>query len=127
MLPLVPSLYSSTVRLANHIAGPRCYIFYAASTQLATILLATRPQWYLYQSLASNFLYVLPWVIACQVADLKPETAWVYHRWVFGGSLVFSFICILLVDLIWAWVLCSRRARLEPVYGAEDRGGEYVS
>jgi len=37
-----------------------CYIFYAMSTQLATILLATRLRWYLYQSLASNFLYVLP-------------------------------------------------------------------
>ena len=31
-----------------------CYIFYALSTQLATILLATRPRWYLYQSLVSN-------------------------------------------------------------------------
>lgn len=31
-----------------------CYIFYAMSTQLATVLLATRPRWYLYQSLASN-------------------------------------------------------------------------
>jgi hypothetical protein len=35
-----------------------CYIFYAISTQLATVLLATRPRWYLYQSLASNTLYV---------------------------------------------------------------------
>jgi hypothetical protein len=40
-----------------------CYIFYAMSTQLATVLLATRPKWYLYQSLASNFLYVMPWAI----------------------------------------------------------------
>ncbi|KAF5673940.1 putative family oxidoreductase [Fusarium denticulatum] len=31
-----------------------CYIFYATSTQLATILLATRPRWYLYQSLATR-------------------------------------------------------------------------
>ncbi|KAM0695575.1 hypothetical protein Q7P36_004056 [Cladosporium allicinum] len=29
-----------------------CYIFYAVSTQLAAILLATRPRWYLYQSLS---------------------------------------------------------------------------
>ncbi|KAF3071870.1 putative NADP-dependent mannitol dehydrogenase [Trichoderma lentiforme] len=34
-----------------------CYIFYAMSTQLATILQATRPKWYLYQSLASNLLF----------------------------------------------------------------------
>ncbi|KAL2177538.1 uncharacterized protein P884DRAFT_299930 [Thermothelomyces heterothallicus CBS 202.75] len=30
-----------------------CYIFYAASTQLASVVLATRPKWYLYQSLAT--------------------------------------------------------------------------
>ena len=35
------------------------YIFYTASTQLASVMLATRPKWYLYQSLASNLLYVL--------------------------------------------------------------------
>ncbi|OAA69584.1 hypothetical protein ISF_02854 [Cordyceps fumosorosea ARSEF 2679] len=29
-----------------------CYIFYAMSTQMATILLATRPRWYLWQSLS---------------------------------------------------------------------------
>ncbi|ELQ32363.1 hypothetical protein OOU_Y34scaffold01179g4 [Pyricularia oryzae Y34] len=40
-----------------------CYIFYAMSTMLATILLATRPRWYLLQSLVSNMLYVLPWAI----------------------------------------------------------------
>ncbi|KAF9880695.1 C6 zinc finger domain protein [Colletotrichum karsti] len=33
-----------------------CYIFYAMSTMLATVLLATRPRWYLWQSLASNLL-----------------------------------------------------------------------
>ena len=37
-----------------------CYIFYAMSTQMATVLLATRPKWYLWQSLANNLLYVLP-------------------------------------------------------------------
>ncbi|KAL7961537.1 hypothetical protein V8C34DRAFT_327549 [Trichoderma compactum] len=36
-----------------------CYIFYAMSTQLATILQATRPKWYLYQSLASNLLHLM--------------------------------------------------------------------
>ncbi|KAK6706783.1 hypothetical protein SNK04_007802 [Fusarium graminearum] len=52
-----------------------CYVFYAMSTQLATILLATRPKWYLYQSLASNLLYVLPWAIFAlwedQVGDFQ--------------------------------------------------------
>lgn len=90
-----------------------CYVFYAMSTQLATILLATRPKWYLYQSLVSNLAYVLPWAIACQVADLDSTNAWSYHSLVFGGSLVFSFIDILVVNTFWAWTLTTGRARLE--------------
>ncbi|KAJ9137440.1 MatE (Na+-driven multidrug efflux pump) domain protein [Pleurostoma richardsiae] len=90
-----------------------CYIFYAMSTQLATVLLATRPKWYLYQSLASNLLYVLPWAIVCQVKDLDEDHAWTYHSLVFGGSLVFSFVDILVVDLLWAWTLVTGRVRLE--------------
>ncbi|KAH7309579.1 hypothetical protein B0I35DRAFT_359446 [Stachybotrys elegans] len=90
-----------------------CYIFYAVSTQLATILLATRPKWYLYQSLVSNLLYVLPWAIVCQVRDLDESNAWTYHSFVFGGSLVFSFVDILIVDTLWAWRLATGRSRLE--------------
>ena len=82
-----------------------CYIFYALSTQLATILLATVPLWYLYQSLVSNIFYVLPWAIVCQVAHLSADSAWKYHSFVFGGSLVFSFCDILLFVLLWAWKL----------------------
>lgn len=55
-----------------------CYVFYAMSTQLASVLQATRPRWYLYQSLVSNVLYVLPWAIACQVAMLDRNNAWSY-------------------------------------------------
>ncbi|KAL4725845.1 hypothetical protein ACLX1H_006519 [Fusarium chlamydosporum] len=80
-----------------------CYVFYAMSTQLATILLATRPKWYLYQSLASNLLYVLPWAIACQVDNLNDNNAWWYYKFVFGGSLVFSFGAVFIVDSLWAW------------------------
>ncbi|KAI0415245.1 hypothetical protein F5X98DRAFT_389240 [Xylaria grammica] len=90
-----------------------CYVFYAMSTQLATILLATRPKWYLYQSLASNILYVLPWAVACQVKDLDEANAWTYHSLVFGGSLVFSFIDIIIVDAVWAWTLVLGKVRLE--------------
>ncbi|KAI0128187.1 hypothetical protein F4776DRAFT_198539 [Hypoxylon sp. NC0597] len=90
-----------------------CYVFYAASTQLATILLATQPKWYLYQSLASNLLYVLPWAIVCQVKDLDVSNAWTYHRLVFGGSLVFSFIDVVMVDSLWVWTLMTGKARLE--------------
>ncbi|KAM0260395.1 hypothetical protein ACHAQJ_002797 [Trichoderma viride] len=92
-----------------------CYIFYAMSTQLATILLATRPKWYLYQSLASNLLYVLPWAIVCQVIHLDERNAWTYHSIIFGGSLVFSFFDVLIVVGIWMWTLWAGRARLEIV------------
>ncbi|GAM33934.1 hypothetical protein TCE0_013f01195 [Talaromyces pinophilus] len=79
-----------------------CYILYAIYTQLATILLATQPSWYLGQSLISNILYVLPWAIVCQVADLNQDNAWTYHSLVFGGSLVFSFVEILIITFFWA-------------------------
>ena len=90
-----------------------CYLFYASSTQLATILLATRPRWYLYQSLVSNLLYVLPWAIACQVASLSPDNAWTYHSVVFGGSLVFSFFDVLFFVVLWGWRLKRGRMKLE--------------
>ena len=67
----------------------------------------------MYQSLASNLLYVLPWAIACQVVDLNADDAWTYHSLVFGGSLVFSFADILVVDHLWAWALMTERASLE--------------
>lgn len=92
-----------------------CYIFYALSTQLATILLSTRPRWYLYQSLISNLLWVLPWAIAVTKIGITPEDAWTYHSVVFGGSLVFSFFDILIVDAIWAWTLMKGRMKLSPV------------
>jgi Na+-driven multidrug efflux pump len=95
-----------------------CYILYAASTQLATILLATRPSWYLYQSFVSNIFYVLPWAIVCQVINLNPQDAWKYHSLVFGGSLVFSFFDVLIVDLIWAWTLLTGRVKLDKFHGA---------
>jgi len=36
---------------------------------------------------------------------MTPDDAWKYHSIVFGGSLVFSFFDILVVDAIWAWAL----------------------
>jgi Na+-driven multidrug efflux pump len=89
-----------------------CYILYAVSTQLAAILAATMPRWYLYQSLASNILYVLPWAIVCQVTDLNAGDAWTYHSLVFGGGLVFSFFTILAVTSWWAVRLQSGKLRL---------------
>ncbi|CAA7260441.1 unnamed protein product [Cyclocybe aegerita] len=78
-----------------------CYICYAVSTQLATILLATQTRWYLYQSLVSNIFYALPWAIALPRIGITPETAWTYHKWVFGGSLVVSLGIIIAVDGLW--------------------------
>ena len=92
-----------------------CYIFYALSTQLATILLATRPRWYLYQSLISNLCWVLPWAIVVTQIGITPDDAWKYHSIVFGGSLVFSFLDIVIVDFIWVWTLVKGRMSLPPV------------
>ncbi|KAI4227536.1 MAG: hypothetical protein L6R40_008206 [Gallowayella cf. fulva] len=90
-----------------------CYIFYAVSQQLAAILLATRPRWYLYQSLLSNVFYVLPWAIVCQVANLNANDAWTYHSVVFGGSLVFSFFTVSMVVALWGWKLMRGKMRLD--------------
>ncbi|KXS96511.1 hypothetical protein AC578_6296 [Pseudocercospora eumusae] len=92
-----------------------CYICYAISTQLAAILLATHPRWYLYQSLASNLLWVLPWAIVVSVTKLNADNAWTYHSIVFGGSLVFSLADIIMVDAIWAWMLKKGRMRVPPL------------
>ena len=94
-----------------------CYIFYALSTQLATILLATRPRWYLYQSLVSNIGWVLPWAIAVTQIGVTPDNAWKYDSIVFGGSLVFSFFDILIVDGLWVWTLLRSRMSLPPITG----------
>ena len=89
-----------------------CYVLYGVSTQLAAMLVATRPRWYLYQSLASNILYVLPWAIACQVVRLDEKDAWTYHSLVFGGSLVFSFFIIIAVDAAWGMRLQRGKMRV---------------
>jgi len=92
-----------------------CYIFYALNTQLTSILLATKVDWYLFQSLVSNILYVLPWAIVCQVKRLNANDAWIYHSLVFGGSLVFSFFDISLFVTLWTWKLRRGTLRLGKV------------
>jgi hypothetical protein len=73
------------------------------------------PLWYLYQSLVSNLVWVLPWAIACQVTKLNAENAWTYHSVVFGGSLVFSFFDILLFLVVWTWWLSRGKMRVGVV------------
>lgn len=84
-----------------------CYILYGVSTQVAAVLVSTKPKWYLYQSLTSNILYVLPWAIVCQVKTLQKESAWTIHSVVFGGSLVFSFFVV--GGFVGVWWLRVRR------------------
>lgn len=64
-------------------------------TQRATVLLVTQPRWHLWQNLAGNLRYVLPWAIVFQMVNLNPISAWSHYSFVFGGSLVFSLADIL--------------------------------
>lgn len=65
------------------------------------------------QSLVSNLCYVLPWAIVCQILELSSNDAWTYYSFVFRGSLVFSFVDVLIVDAVWIWTLMTGKARLE--------------
>lgn len=92
-----------------------CYIFYALNYQLAAILLATVPRWYLYQALGSNFLWMLPWAIVVTKVDLPQAHAWTFYSVIFGGALVFDFFNVGLVVLLWAWRLSKGKVRLYAV------------
>lgn len=92
------------------------YIFYAVSTQISAVLLATVPRWYLYQSLGSNFLWMLPWAIVMTSAHGSEEDAWTYYAIIFGGALVFDFFNVALVFVLWAWRLMKGRMKLRQVH-----------
>ncbi|KAF2501886.1 hypothetical protein BU16DRAFT_211451 [Lophium mytilinum] len=92
-----------------------CYIFYAIDYQLAAILLATVPRWYLYQSLGSNFLWMLPWAIVVTVVRMSQTEAWKFYSIIFGGSLVFSCLNVALVLGLWIMRLMQGKIRLPPV------------
>ncbi|KAG8947077.1 hypothetical protein FRC03_001194 [Tulasnella sp. 419] len=79
-----------------------CYIFYAINAQLASILLATKPRWFLMNSVVVNVLWVFPWALALEVGiHITGSTAWRYHAIIFGGSLVLSFWVTLGVLALW--------------------------
>jgi Na+-driven multidrug efflux pump len=92
-----------------------CYIFYALNYQLAAILLATVPRWYLYQALGSNLLWMLPWAITVTRIGMTAENAWSYDSIIFGGALVFDFFNVSLVCCLWAWQLKKGKIPLVPV------------
>ncbi|KAJ5555269.1 hypothetical protein N7461_003739 [Penicillium sp. DV-2018c] len=88
------------------------YIFYGLNTQIAAILLATSPRWFLYQSIASNFLWDLPWAIVVTVTSLPKALAWTYYAIIFGGALVFSFIIVNSTAALWAYRLMQGKIRV---------------
>ena len=82
-----------------------CYIIYGVSTQLASLLLATRPRWFFAQSLITNVLWVLPWAVVVQAHGLRSGDPWRWHAIVFGGSMVVSGFVVSGVVMTWAWTL----------------------
>ncbi|CAD6576697.1 MAG: hypothetical protein ASARMPREDX12_007976 [Alectoria sarmentosa] len=93
-----------------------CYIFYALQYQLAAILLATSPRWYLYQALGSNFLWILPWAIVVTKVKLSEERAWTFYAIIFGGALVFDFFDVGITLGLWAWRLAKGKISLRKVH-----------
>jgi hypothetical protein len=59
---------------------------------------------------------VLPWAIVVSKVGITTQDAWTYHSVVFGGSLVFSFFDVLVVDFVWAWALLRGKMRLGKIY-----------
>ncbi|KAJ6116444.1 hypothetical protein N7512_006169 [Penicillium capsulatum] len=90
------------------------YIFYAANCQLAAILLATSPQWYLYQSLGSNFLWMLPWAIVATTMSWSQESSWKFYAIIFGGALVFDVFAVGSTLLLWMKRLSKGKIRAAP-------------
>ncbi|CAG8099275.1 unnamed protein product [Penicillium salamii] len=90
------------------------YIFYGVNCQLAAILLATSPRWYLYQSLGSNFLWMLPWAIFVTTLSLPTASAWTYYAIIFGGALVFDSGCVCFTLTIWAYRFMRGKIGLTP-------------
>ncbi|CAG8956493.1 hypothetical protein HYFRA_00003879 [Hymenoscyphus fraxineus] len=86
------------------------YIFYALSTQLSALLLATVPRFYLYQSLGSNFLWMLPWAIVMTTTKFGEERAWMFYAVIFGGALVIDFLNV--GGVVVGWELALRRGRM---------------
>ncbi|MCJ1473309.1 hypothetical protein MMC13_001960 [Lambiella insularis] len=88
------------------------YIFYGLNYQIAAILLATSPRWYLYQALGSNFLWILPWAVVVTKISLLESTAWTYYAIIFGGALVFDFFDVGITVTIWAARLMKGKVRV---------------
>ncbi|RMZ40413.1 hypothetical protein AFCA_004221 [Aspergillus flavus] len=96
------------------------YIFYGLNYQLAAILLAASPRWYLYQALGSNFLWMLPWAIFATVMSVSKSAAWTYYAIIFGGALVFDFMDVSITLAIWALRLSRGRVKVGALRQSSD-------
>ncbi|KAK6832724.1 hypothetical protein RU639_004013 [Aspergillus parasiticus] len=96
------------------------YIFYGLNYQLAAILLAASPRWYLYQALGSNFLWMLPWAIFATVMSVSQSAAWTYYAIIFGGALVFDFIDVSITLAIWALRLSRGKVKVGALRQSSD-------
>lgn len=92
-----------------------CYILFAVSCEISTILMATLPRWYLFQALISNLTWMLPWAIIVSQLKITSEEAWRYHSLIFGGALVVNFICSFGICAFWAFMLKIGRISLPAI------------
>ncbi|RPB26904.1 hypothetical protein L211DRAFT_860885 [Terfezia boudieri ATCC MYA-4762] len=88
-----------------------CYVIYGAATQIATILLATKPRMYMYKSLMTVALWDLPWAVAVSRVVLNEETGWRWHGLIFGGGVVWMGAVTVLWAVGWWWAM--RRGMLK--------------
>lgn len=95
------------------------YLFYGLNYQLAAVLLAASPRWYLYQAFGSNFLWMLPWAIFMTTHSVADSQAWTYYAIIFGGALVFDFFDVGFTLLVWIYRLHTGRVKIENARDGE--------
>ncbi|KAJ5369930.1 uncharacterized protein N7496_006022 [Penicillium cataractarum] len=96
------------------------YIFYGLSYQLAAVLLATSPRWYLYQALCSNIFWMLPWAIFVTKITLPQSSTWTYYAIIFGGANVFDFFDVSLITMAWLYRLVKGKVKINPAASSGD-------
>ncbi|KAI9029442.1 hypothetical protein DFJ74DRAFT_629860 [Hyaloraphidium curvatum] len=84
------------------------YVFFVVGMQLAVVLVATLPLFYLASSLAANILWVLPWAVAVRYMVLTPDNAWPWYAIIFGGSLVVGSVFTAAAVASWAGYVAGR-------------------
>ncbi|KAE8309960.1 hypothetical protein BDV41DRAFT_579933 [Aspergillus transmontanensis] len=96
------------------------YIFYGLSYQLAVVLLATSPRWYLYQALGSNIFWMLPWAIFVTKITLPQSSSWTNYAIIFGGANVFDFFDVSLITMAWLYRLVKGKVKITPTTSSGD-------